>query len=423
MSAGRAARVGEDQVKAIDWDKIPNILFFFFFAPFIIFSVCGPEFVAFGIKDPYYRAAQVGMGVLLLITAINLSRNHGLKLSGMAKFIAIFLAGSVLVQLGHLALNPRPTYNFDVISTVILFLVTFLSIDIIARRMSFEDFARACAPMAFALLVIAAIHQAFFAIEVWGRDMYFGMQPNLGGEIVFGCVCVLAFARQRLLRFAAYALALFCLLELESRAAILGSAMVIFAAEVPRSMGAVRAGLVVAVVAAAAVSFVMLVNPSFAQNAVMFVMDDVLLMSNPYRGGGSGFAGREETWALAIEEMQRRPLTGSGLMQSGVTLTNTTIHNGFMRNLAEFGVPGMIVNLAIFVGAFAALKQDIRLGAVIFGCAVLYFFAARNFGLNIFPFLMWIAILPWANPLAAAARNPAFAPGPRPAAAPAARAF
>jgi hypothetical protein len=267
------------------------------------------------------------------------------------------------------------------------------------------------------VLVASAIHLAWFETRVWGRALYFGLHPNFGGEIVFAAVGLAAFHSSPAVRFAAYALGLFALFQLQARASILGVAVIMIGAESPLRFQFMRAAIGVGALAAIGLCLATLATPTVSERVVKFVMEDVFFVTDPDRGLMSGFTGRSETWLLAWQELQARPITGAGLNNSGATLTGLYIHGGFFKNMAEFGAPGLLLNGAILLGVAMALLRDYRRGMFLLACAVVYFFASRNINLNIFPLLMWMAILPWAAQLSArSALSPSRpAPSLRPA--------
>jgi hypothetical protein len=147
-----------------------------------------------------------------------------------------------------------------------------------------------------------------------------------------------------------------------------------------------------------------------------YVLNDIFFVNNPNRGLGSGFVGRDETWGVALNDLATAPLTGMGIQQSSTTLIGLPIHGGHLKLLAEFGmIAGVLLNLLLIMGTIFAFRQDRRLGFMLLGCHVHYFFAARSINLNVFPLIMWIGILPW-KPLRDAAIHVtrAAAPSARP---------
>lgn len=376
-----------------DWG--PRALFVLFFVPSVIYIACGPEFSAFGQADFYYRVFQTLWAAALLTLAIWMTQRFGLRLSGIAKFVALFLMGSAVVQYASQAFQYRPDYAFESFQTTLLFLATFLGFDLIARRYTFGRFAEDASYFAAATLLASIIHVMFFAEKIYGRAFYFGQHPNLGGEIVFGATALVAFNNRAWLRYACYVFSVVTLLELQSRAAVLGVVLMIAVTEIPRRIEMLRVGMAAAFAATALLCTAMLMSPSLGQRVADFVKEDVLMVSNPYRGAGTGLVGRAETWVMAYHRVIERPLTGSGLNLSGKTILGDPVHNGYIKNLADFGVPGILLDFLLLAAIPMAFRVDPRRGALVLACNLVYFFNARNVNLNIFPLILWIAILPW----------------------------
>ena len=379
-----------------DWG--PRVMFVLFFFPSVIYIACGPEFSAFGQADFYYRVFQTLWAAASLTLAIWMTQRFGLRLSGIAKFVALFLMISAVLQYASQAFQYRPEYGFESFQTTLLFLATFLGLDLLARRHTFGRFAEDASWFAAATLLASVIHVMFFAERVYGRAFYFGQHPNLGGEIVFGAAALVAFNNRAWLRFLCYAFAIVTLLELQSRAAVLAVALMVVITEIPRRMEVFRIGLAAAFAATALMCTAMLVSPSLGQRVSNFVKEDELMVSNPYRGAGTGLVGRADTWVMAYHRVIERPLTGSGLNLSGKTILGDPVHNGYIKNLADFGVPGILLDILLLAAIPMAFRVDPRRGALVLACNFVYFFNARNVNLNIFPLVLWIAILPWRTP-------------------------
>ena len=369
-------------------------LFIVFFAPFIDYSLTG---AAMG--DRPYRAVQVLHTVALAFVAILVSRQSNVRLSGVAKGLSVFLVLSWAITLITSLMQNRPETNAVILTqTTFLFVAILLSFDLLARRYSFEDFAEVAAPLAFVMLAVAAVHLQFSAVRIWGRAMYFNLHPNLGGEMLFGAIALVAMHKNPAFRWAGYALGMFGLLQLQSRAAEIATLFVIAGCEMPRT----RRGFEIVAVGGLAVSALvcigLLLNNNLASGLFAFIDDTILMKHDPFRGEGTGLVGRADTWIMALEKMTARPFSGTGLNQSGLTVMGNGIHNGFIKNLADFGVPGILIDVLILWGIVAAIRVEWRRGIVVAACAILFFFNARTISMNIFPLLLWLAILPWRAP-------------------------
>jgi hypothetical protein len=393
---------------------IAQVLLVTFFLPYVIAAL------TFKQGEIIYRAAQVLHTGALAAFAFMLARQGGLKLSVVARMFALFLVINLLGNIATSVIQVRPESNNVVLAqTVLLFVAIFLSFDILARIYTWEQVCQAIAPPALFLILLSAVHMVLFAERVWGRATFFGLHPNLGGEMIFSAVVFVAYMRPAVLRWVAYVLALYVLLQLQSRAALIAVAILAIGCEVPRTQKAMVTGSIAAIVAVVLVCVAMLVSSNVAQMATDFIENDVLRKNDPYRGDGTGLVGRADTWIMAYDRLAERPLFGTGINQSGMTDMNIGIHNGYVKNMAEFGAPGVLVNLLIVWGVATAFLADWRRGVVMLSCAVLFFFNARNVSLNIFPIVLWLAILPWRQPArGSVSARVAPEPAPRPGAQP-----
>ncbi|HWA23881.1 MAG TPA: O-antigen ligase family protein [Caulobacterales bacterium] len=390
-------------------DTAARLVLFFFFAPFFVYALTS---VRFG--DMAYRALDVAHAGALAVVAYLLARRDNLRLSGVAKAFALLLVVDMAAVLIASFVEYRPEVVPAVyIQTTLLFVTIFLSFDIFARKYSFEEFCELASPVAIALIVVSAYHVQFVSPRVWGRAFYFGLHPNLGGEVLFGALVVAAFNKRASLRWMAYALGMWALFLIQSRAAELGALALIAGAEIPRTNKGLGYASVGAIAALAVICVGLLLNPSLTDGLVHFVKEDMMKTSDPYRGEGTGLVGRADTWIMALDKLAAHPLFGTGINQSGTTAMGIGIHNGYLKMMAELGIMGALVDVWIIVTLGIALMKDWRRGVAIGACAVLFFFNNRSLNLMVFPLLMWVSLLPWAPPRSARARTGEAALGDR----------
>ena len=62
-----------------------------------------------------------------------------------------------------------------------------------------------------------------------------------------------------------------------------------------------------------------------------FIVNEIFLIEDPYRGLGTGFTGRTQEWIEGLEFFLNNPFFGKGFY-------TTTIHNGYIKLLAENGI-------------------------------------------------------------------------------------
>ncbi|MEJ0023482.1 MAG: O-antigen ligase family protein [Alphaproteobacteria bacterium] len=373
-----------------------------FFVPFFVYALTAGKY-----GDMPYRALSIVHTAALAVVTYLLARKEKLRLSISGKAFALFLVVDMIVIILSSFIEDRPEVNPAVfIQTTVMFLMIFLSFDILGRKYSFEEFGEYASPVAILLIVVSAYHVQFVSPRIWGRALYFGLHPNLGGEVLFGAMLVAAFNKRASLRWLSYALGMWALLQIQSRAAELGALALIAGAEVPRSTKGLGYAAIGAIAAVAVLCLGLLLNPDLADGLVHFVKEDMMKTSDPHRGEGTGLVGRADTWIMAYQKMAEHPLFGTGINQSGVTDMGIGVHNGYIKLMAEFGLGGAFVNLWIFYAMGIALMKDWRRGVVIAACAVLFFFNNRSVNLMVFPLMMWVSLLPWAPPRSVRAGEP-----------------
>jgi O-antigen ligase len=92
---------------------------------------------------------------------------------------------------------------------------------------------------------------------------------------------------------------------------------------------------------------------------------DVLALDDPARGVGSGFTGRDEEWAFALQEIADNPF-GMGFKRPSAVAAG---HNGYLKILLEFGIIGggliiaavLSIVVRALVEAAVGFREDGRL--------------------------------------------------------------
>jgi len=86
-----------------------------------------------------------------------------------------------------------------------------------------------------------------------------------------------------------------------------------------------------------------------------FILEDVLLWDDPYRGVSSGFSYRFLEWKESLRLFFERPVLGWGTRANEVLLQDlgpivaSSTHNGFLANLVDYGLPGAILSIILMV--------------------------------------------------------------------------
>lgn len=386
------------------WDRFAAVAMGLFFLPPIIYAVCGPEFVWAGQMDLPYRISQALIAALILIAGIAYTVRAGATMSMRAAIIATFLVINLVAQLISFMFTFRSDFRIEGIQSSFIYLALLIGFDLVARRFTWERFCQYAAPLAIAMVVASWVNVTFFAERIFGRASFWEAHPNLGGEVMLAAVAIVAFTRNPLIRFIVYALAFSTLFQLQARAGMLGAIIMVIGVEAPFRPKVLRWGVIGSAIAAVVLGAWLMVSPSLASKASEFVANDILMLSDPYRGASSGLVGRDKVFIQALQEAADRPVFGKGVNQFPPEV-EIQLHNGYLRILAETGFPGLIIIALIFYGLVESFKVSIARGSVVLAMCLVFFFNARSFSLNIYPLLLWLAILPWALRAPAAAQT------------------
>lgn len=257
--------------------------------------------------------------------------------------------------------------------------------------------------MASLILIVSLIHFLFFPDLVYGRHTYFNMHPNLGGEIIFGCLIVLALSRERVIFLILVPICIFMLELLQARAALIASILLalLYIQYHYKVLSFNVKRLQLLFFALIGFAFLLAIL-SYAQSSspislLEFILNDVLLLNDPHRGVGSGLSGRDHTWTIAIQLYSQSPIFGVGLDGALVNEDGLRVHSGPILLLTEFGLVSVLLFYVLISGAWRTAKSDRIAFAVLISCFIVFLFQARGLNTNIFPLAMWIVCLPWVH--------------------------
>ncbi|MEM6711119.1 MAG: O-antigen ligase family protein [Pseudomonadota bacterium] len=354
--------------------------------PFLVLTVSVGDFAL-------YRVAQAAS--LCLLVASVFWRRHPIWPSWQALCLCLTL----ITTSTHAALLYGSDVGALILAKTVIFSGFILATDQ-ARRHGFNRVAQCTVPLA--LITVLAIGIAIVIAGESERASYVGLHPNLGGEILFGCIVLLCFAKPVLWRLVGYGVAIAAMLALQSRAALLGSGLVIIGAEVLalRPITLTRTHVHILTSAAAILTIgatlTLLAFPHLVEAITRQITDGILLLRHADRGLGTGLVGRVETWNLALQTFLDHPFFGVGMDQVR-TPEGLAIHNAYLGLLAEFGLVAALPLLVIIAGLWQTAHRDVKRFFVLFAGAFVLFFNARTLNLNLFPLIIWIACLPWAS--------------------------
>lgn len=191
--------------------------------------------------------------------------------------------------------------------------------------------------------------------RVWGRLRANDIESNVWGLMGL-TVCLTAFARKLgPLAIAAFASGLSMILLAQSREHLLALVIaltILFVLQLPAMKGtklfALLLGLSALTTAAA-----LLLDP-YIFEAIRYVNTDVLLLYSRNRGLDSGFTGRTGVWAETFELWLKHPFFGVGYRQHERFLAGVPAHNAYLAVLADMGVFGLVVYLALLLSSVVA---------------------------------------------------------------------
>jgi O-antigen ligase len=191
--------------------------------------------------------------------------------------------------------------------------------------------------VAHALMMIAVLIDHDYS---WGR-LYGRNAPNYWGFVAQTVICATIAMRGRYLRLALIGLSLAVMYLTQSRGSMVA---VVTGLSVVLVLFSLRSRARIWVWLAVGLAIVAIV--AVGSN---FVADDLLQLSAPGRGLGSGVSGRANVWRETWELFSNHPWFGVGYRQHEQYLTSeASAHNAYLATLADTGVVGFF-GFAVFL--------------------------------------------------------------------------
>jgi len=237
-----------------------------------------------------------------------------------------------------------------------LSLIPIVSLSLVGALLLFFFLGRMCISIgtdeeilqALALTSMGCVLTTFLLLSMPMTEMHqHRVLANRGfGEISMLGTCLALAITKKWLRWLTFALGVTGILIVESRASLLGLAAGVF---VVWYLPSLRALLRIGAVLAVAVCFVVSI-PALRSYTISHV-ETTLALNDRYRGLGTGFTGRTETWKRGLSEVQESPFLGTG-PRTQKTLANSVgekaPHNGYLITLLEVGFVGFLATAALF---------------------------------------------------------------------------
>ena len=257
----------------------------------------------------------------------------------------------------------------------------------------FRTYARWVIAIPFLTFIIHVVLAHLGQIQViYGRYLFVGnSHPNLGGEI--GAVVVLAAALSLKVKYflpIATIIGYSCIL-MQARAALL---TICFLTIVRLWLGLPTVQRYISFAIAATIIPTLLVLDIVTSNGIVdqtvkYVMNDVFMANDPYRGIGTGFVGREVAWAQAWQLFEQHPLSGVGFVYFSETGTSSP-HNAFLYGLAMHGIWSLPFWGIIFYMGVVLMRRARRDALLIFCFVPMLLLNDRFINMNTYPLLFYM---------------------------------
>jgi O-antigen ligase len=184
---------------------------------------------------------------------------------------------------------------------------------------------------------------SFWASHSHGSRFDETFHPNYWGLLGYVTFCLAGLIESLYLGAAVRAVSILIILAAQSRGALLatGVAAAVLAFYKFRSIRTnvyVKAEIFVAALAVTMSLIAVFSERAFGLLSQLFLLDD------PYRGGASGFSGRNELWQAGLDVFYAHPWfgVGAGMLKYFITAFGDIdhAHNGYLNTLDQFGAIG-----------------------------------------------------------------------------------
>lgn len=365
-----------------------------FLAAPLLLAVSHGDLTAQRIGQAIFVSACAGLIVL------SASRRKSVSLQ------TLFLLSALWIPLTIYPSLINPSANFTELSSTYLKLLGFSIVILffdLHRDRGFVDTIRHFRIPAILIVLLCLSDFAATPEFHFDRLLFFGLQPNLGGEIMVVCALAFSTIKQNWIRYALCLTVLFLLFQLQSRAALVASCIIFAAAEKwPNDAVSVSSRQVLLrafiFLGAGFVLLLMSIFTGLLSIMMSFVNSEVLMLDDPNRGLGTGLVGRTESFQVFWNIFSKNPWLGIGLDNAawqGIETVDESLHNGILVILAEYGLIGILILGILLRRLFVDGFNDKFLLSIRIALLFMFFLSARSVNLGVFPMIMWIAFLPW----------------------------
>jgi len=329
-----------------------------------------------GVPEVGFYGATLGAKLILLIFYRRSAATDLLYAQGVLYFIIV---GGVVNSIIQSEWNSTDMQAFGFVAHMIC---TCWVVDYSNYRRYFSSCANAI--LACSLLFLAMFLAGHIEVDLNGRHTFFGAHPNLGGEIFAAGVFASLIGQDAKRNNVQVVILGAAVMVLESRAALITILLMYFL----KFLDVInyRRGMLQTIAIGTAVCVVVAVA------AYSVDWSSLLLIDDPYRGVGTGVAGRSERWEFGWNAFLSAPVFGNGYAFY-YDQDVPGAHNFFIYLLALFGMFGvLLLMMYIFLG-YILYKNNPRVARVVIGFALLCIFNDRLFDLNPYPFFLHVILL------------------------------
>lgn len=250
-----------------------------------------------------------------------------------------------------------------------------------------------CRGVAFGGLAISVIYLFMLfsgqILDHYGRYKFFGdSHPNLGSEILFiSVLCAGLSLRDRYFGLILLGATL-SILMMQGRAALL-SVIVVFSVRLCIYLNSRwNVFTVKGLILASAVVFIVGV---FLFDFIYIGISKTFLLDDQFRGAGTGFVGREDRWAVAINVFLDHPFFGAGIGYFD-TAGLPSPHNMYLYAISEIGILSVLIFTVMASAFYKIWSKDRRVFYLISPALILTLFNDRFIDINPYPFCFILII-------------------------------
>ena len=354
-------------------------------------SVLSFVFSAFGsqiLQEMFFLGLTVPLALQAKFKMINL--RSAVTALGSATPYLVALWASLL---GNIDRDRNLFFNFVVLTNVNLAFLAFSLAQSKPGSTISDDINKAVFVMALPFFAYITITAPSY-VGVWGRWAPLGQQPNWWGMMALGLAWAGFGFRHLSVRLAGLAVALFVMVQVQSRGALLALLPTLaissefFRPSISKRVTQLSFVVLIFGIAVALFSEYSLSVETIRQKVFDYFLNDIAKLNDPQRGLNSGLTGRTTSYEAAWKAFLGSPIIGAGFGSMDF------VHNGVLLALGESGFLGAVGLVFLFVSSLVRAFKSRDWNSI--GCILSYILIIMTFprSINInFASLLCIMVL------------------------------